>query len=210
MVIRQIIAILIVGLGGIYAAELRSGRSVAGGLPALEELPREIGAWRSEDFETSDQTARVLAADVTLQRRYHRGDGRDIWVFVAYFAQQQVNSQIHSPRNCLPGGGWRVRTIEEEAFELNGRVQRATRMRIARDDRSQDVLYWFCTQGGTVVGEYALKWDLVKNSLARRPTNAAFVRYNAQTPDSSAVHEIMEYLDPALDQILGEVGLRCR
>ena len=155
-----------------------------------------------------ERTAGVLDADATLSRRYWRRDGTEVWLFVAYFAEQQVNSQIHSPRNCLPGAGWNVASLEQETLDLGGRPQPASRLRMRRQQVQQDVVYWFRTQGGTVSGEYALKWDLVKNSLAGRPTNAAFIRYSALSADSVALHEVMTLLDAPLSQVLGEVGLR--
>ena len=155
-----------------------------------------------------ETTAEVLAADATLTRRFRRVDGTAVWLFIGYFAEQQVNSQIHSPRNCVPGGGWKVVTTENTAIQLtNGEPQPATLMRTRRNELSQDLYYWFATQGGTVSGEYALKWDLVKNSLARRPTNAAFVRYTAATADSAAMLEVMSLMDDPLDEMLATVGL---
>ena len=149
----------------------------------------------------------MLAADATLQRVYRRSDGAEVWVFLAYFAQQQVNSQIHSPRHCIPGGGWKVAFVRQEEMEVAGEQRPITRMRVSNEGRSQDVIYWFSTRGGITSGEYALKWDLVKNSLGRRPTDALFVRYNAPTADSSALHQIVSLLDGPLDQVMAEVGL---
>jgi len=155
-----------------------------------------------------ETTAEVLAADATLTRRFRRADGTAVWLFIGYFAEQQVNSQIHSPRNCVPGGGWKVVATRDIGVQLsNGQTQPATLMRTRRNELSQDLYYWFATQGGTVSGEYALKWDLVKNSLARRPTNAAFVRYTAATADSAAVIEVMSLMDDPLDEMLAAVGL---
>ncbi len=207
MVARYLVAALVVGLSGIYAGELRGHRTFVERIPALEQLPRELNGWRGEDFVTSDEEARVLGADATLYRCYRRRDGAEAWVFVAYFAQQQVNSQIHSPRHCVPGGGWSVAFIRQEDLELNGDRRRIAHMGIARGGSAQDVLYWFRTGGGATAGEYALKWDLVKNSLARKPTNAAFIRYNASTADSSALHEFMALLDGPLNRILQPAGL---
>jgi len=151
--------------------------------------------------------ARVLAADATLHRRYRRADGAEIWLFLAYFAQQQVNSQIHSPRNCLPAGGWTVTRLKNETLALGDRAQPAMHMRIQSQGRAQDVVYWFRTPRGTLAGEYALKWDLVRSALARRPTNAAFVRYNAAAVDSLALRELMSRLGAPLDAALSSVGL---
>lgn len=149
----------------------------------------------------------MLAADAMLQRLYRRTDGAQAWLFLAYFAQQQVNSQIHSPRHCIPGGGWRVAFIRQEEIDVAGERRPATRMRVMNDQGAQDVLYWFSTRGGITSGEFALKWDLVKNSLAGRPTDALFVRYNAAVADSAALAEMMGLLEGPLDQLMAEVGL---
>jgi len=157
---------------------------------------------------TGEGAARVLAADAALQRVYRRPGGAEVWLFVAYFAQQQVNSQIHSPRHCIPGGGWRVGFVRPEVLEMGAARRPATRMRIQRDGHAQDVFYWFTTRGGTTAGEFPLKWDLVRNSLAGRPTDAFFVRYNAPTADSTALRQVMGMLDGPLGEAMAEVGLR--
>ncbi len=208
MAIRQVIAIALIGLSGLYAGHLRAGRAQSGALPDLAQLSRNPHGWWSEDVPASPEAERVLAADATLHRRYRREDGTEVWFYVAYFAQQQANSQIHSPRNCLPGGGWRIASLRQQSLAIRGHLQPVTRMQIAKDDYAQEVIYWFSTQGGRQAGEYALKLDLVKNSLAGRPTNAAFVRYNAQCADSTALAGLMDVLGADLDRILGNVGLR--
>jgi EpsI family protein len=176
-------------------------------IPALQQLPLTLSGWHGEDYTTSEDVARVLAADATLHRRYRRGDGTEIWLFVAYFRQQQVNSQIHSPRHCIPGGGWHVTFLRQQTLTIDGIPRPVAHLGTARGEHSQDVLYWFLTQSGATPDEYALKWDLVKNSLARRPTNAAFIRYNAESADSAALRDVMTLVDAPLRRILAEVGL---
>jgi EpsI family protein len=207
MVTRWIVAIAVIGLAGVYAGELRGGRSANETIPALQQLPLELSGWRGEDYPTSEAVARVLAADALLNRCYRRDDGTEIWLFVAYFRRQQVNSQIHSPRHCLPGGGWHVTFLRQQTLTIDGDTWPVAHLGIAQSGNSQDVLYWFRTQSGATAGEYALKWDLVKNSLARRPTNAAFIRYNAASADSTALHEVMALVDAPLKGILAEAGL---
>lgn len=208
MVVRSILAILIIGVSGLYAATLRHGRPIMDKVPMLEQLPRELEGWRSEDFETDEATARILAADASLHRCYRRGDGAEVWLFVGYFKQQQVNSQIHSPRHCVPGGGWAISSTRTRTVTLNGRPRPATQMRTARNEASQDILYWFSTYGTVTADEYALKWEQVKNSLLKKPTNAVFIRLSAATADSGAMHEVMTLLDEPLSRVLGEVGLQ--
>lgn len=203
MVLRSISAALLIALAGFYAGNLRAGGSGAIAAPPLERLPRHLDAWWGEDLPANEAAVTVLAADALLHRCYRRADGSAVWLFVAYYGQQQLNAQIHSPRNCLPGGGWQIASLEREA-EAGLPM---SHMRIRREEHGQEVYYWFGTQQGRLVGEYALKWDLVKNALARRPTNSAFVRFNAQRRDSTALRELMQLLEPSLSDILAEAGL---
>jgi len=208
MVARGVVAILVLAASGLFAAQLRDGRAPDVPAPDFDRLPRAIGVWRADAFPTSALAEDVLAADQTLHLRFQHPQGAVVWFFLAYFARQQVNSQIHSPRNCLPGGGWTTRAVEQRRIGWGATPQPMTHMHIARDGVAQDVFYWFQTQSGPLAGEYAVKWDLVRNSLAGRPTNAAFVRFNALTADADALHELMALLHPALEDIFAQVGLQ--
>lgn len=207
MAIRALIVALIVGISGAYAHQLGRSRAIQSEIPRLESLPSTLDGWYSQDHPLSKQAARVLAADATLQRRYRRRDGSEIWLFVAYFAEQAVNSQIHSPRQCVPGNGWAIMSIEHQTVPLSRGPQLVTRMLLDRNGNKQEMIYWFRTRGGVLTGEYAMKWDLLQNALARRPTDAVFVRYTAPIEDAAALREMMLKLDGPLNDILGKVGL---
>ena len=207
MATRSLIVMLIVGLAGAYAHELGTRRAFQGAVPRLERLPSVFEGWHSEDTPLTESVAKVLAADASLQRHYHHRDGRDVFLFVAYFSRQTVNSQIHSPRHCIPGNGWEITSMSQVTVPRSRGPEPAERMLIERSGHTQEMLYWFRTRGGTVTGEYALKWDLVRNSLAGRPTDAVFVRYSAPIEDGQTLREIVSRLDAPLNEILGEVGL---
>lgn len=208
MVFRIAVAVVIVGASGICAGMLASGQPEMNAMPSFGGLPKVVADWRSEDYTTDETTERVLAADATLGRHYIHRDGTEIWLFLAYFAHQQVNAQIHSPRNCIPGGGWTITATQQGILELNGVTRPVTRMRIVRKGLSQDIIYWFSTCGKTTGNEYALKWEQLKNSVLRRPTNAVFVRYGAASADTAALRELIALLDGRLREVLGEVGLQ--
>lgn len=207
MVYRSLLVVLIIGFAAFYARDLNAKRTFSQSMPELKELPSEFAGWTSEDYQLAPNVAEVLAANVTLHRRFSRPDGVVAWLFVAYFAEQQVNSQIHSPRNCVPGSGWKIRSIDQKALPISDGMQ-ATHMVIGRERASQDVLYWFRTRGGTVTGEYSLKWDLVKNSLARRPTDAVFIRYSCASTSLPDMLGLIQELEEPLDQMLTGIGLR--
>lgn len=208
MVLRTLIASVIIALAGVYAQGLRARTVNPDALPDFARIPSNLPGWTSQDFALSESVAEVLKADVVLQRLYRHQDGREVMVFMAYFSKQAVNSQIHSPRHCLPGGGWRIMNLDQETLLLPSGPQTVARMLVARKEQKQQIDYWFRTRTRSLYGEYALKWDLVCNALANRPTDALFVRYSASVEDLSAMHEIMAELDRPLTVLETEVGLR--
>ena len=208
MALRFLIALLIVAGAGTYAHMLEAHRVEAGKPPRLDQLPSAFGDWRSQDIPMSASVNKVLGADVTLQRIYRNASRQQVEVFLAYFSRQAVNSQIHSPRHCLPGAGWTIVSTEPTHVELPGRSQPATRMMLEHEGASEEMLYWFRTRSGSVTGEYALKLDLFRNSLARRPTDAVFVRYVAPAGDTQAMQDVMASLQRPLEALLSEAGLQ--
>ena len=208
MAFRILIAALIIAGAGIYARVLEAHRIEAGQPPELGLLPPVLGQWRSEDIPLSPGVAKVLGADVTLQRVYRNATQQQVHVFLAYFSRQAVNSQIHSPRHCVPGSGWTIVSTEPSRLSLPGRKQPATRMVLEREGTTQEMFYWFRTRSGSVTGEYALKLDLVRNSLARQPTDAVFIRYVTRPEDIAAMQELMGSLDEPLEGLLRQTGLR--
>jgi EpsI family protein len=208
MAIRALILILVMGAAGVYAQVLGGRRVESGALPDLRGIPAQIDGWMSEDFEMTESSTAVLGADEYLNRRYEDSRGAQVWVFMAYFREQQVGSQIHSPRNCVPGSGWEVRSLSRQKLLLGGVDQSAQQMMIERSGQRQEMLYWFRTRGGTMTGEYALKWDLLRNSLLGRPTNAVFVRFSAIESDADAMRDLLARLDEPMGRVLAEVGIQ--
>lgn len=114
-------------------------------------------------------TASVLQASEVLLRDYIGADGEYVGLFVAYFRDQKYGSQIHSPRHCVPGGGWVVESLSRVPFELGNKQTVVNRMTIAHKSEVTQMFYWFHTRSGDLASEYALKFDLVKNSLLFSP-----------------------------------------
>jgi EpsI family protein len=109
-------------------------------------------------------------------------------LFVAYFESQKYGSQIHSPKHCLPGGGWKILNLEPFDLPLaGGDHKHVNRMIIGEGSQREVMFYWYETRGGTVRNEFGLKWDLMVNSLLLRPTDAAIVRFHMPiSPGESA------------------------
>ncbi len=70
------------------------------------------------------------------------------------------------------------------------------------------MLYWFWTRSGIITSEYALKIDLAKNALFRKPTDAAFVRLNFpiinndQTKTLQIASQFISQIFPSVNEVL--------
>jgi EpsI family protein len=168
---------LLVIVAGLYTRTLRSHEVAPPQTARLGRIPAIQQSWSGADVRFDARIYQVLSADTTLMRHYVSPDAPgDVWLFVAYFRSQHTGAQIHSPKNCLPGGGWNIASSTPVLLPMGGRRVKVTRFVIARGPEREVVYYWFMTRAGVIRDEYALKLDLVRNALLRRPTDAAFVR----------------------------------
>ncbi len=190
---RVLIAVVLILAGGALANYLRFVRPAPERGPIFEEIPYQTGAFVGEERRFSEASYEVLQADTTTLRLYRDTTGGALWLFLGYFGSQEYGSQIHSPRQCLPGGGWRIGEIEPYRLQLeNGIEKNVNRLIITESDNRQLMIYWFETRGGSLRNEFALKWDLMKNSLLMRPSDAAFIRLNLPMVPGQNVNEATE------------------
>lgn len=179
-----LVAIIIIVIGGGFGNTLRFIETTPEREPQFEAIPYQLPGYTGDERRFGEQSYEVLQADTTTLRLYRDSTGQAYWLFVAYFASQKYGSQMHSPRHCLPGGGWRIDRIEP--FELtlpDGSRRHINRLVISLDKQKQLMFYWFQTRGGSITDEFAVKWDLMMNSLMLRPTDAAFIRLTLSAED---------------------------
>ncbi len=174
----------------------------------LSAVPLQIGPWQGENHPISEATAAVLQATEVLLRTYTDPDGITVGAYVGYFRDQKYGSQIHSPRHCLPGGGWVLTDIQQVPFQFAEEPITVNRMTIARRSRVDQMFYWFHTRSGDLTSEYALKLDLVRNSLLLSPTDAVIIRLTVSQQGKSAeecqkvAEQFMRLFLPELRQAL--------
>jgi exosortase D (VPLPA-CTERM-specific) len=122
---------------------------------------------------------------------FHKDSAANVNVWIAYYASQRKGASIHSPRSCLPGGGWVIESLEE--FDVDGiahpsgstlKVNRAV---IKKDGYTQVVYYWFDGRNRNITNEYAAKWYIFEDAMTINRTDGALVRVIAMVDDPSKV-----------------------
>jgi EpsI family protein len=170
-----LICSVIIILGGSAGNFLRYAEQKPDRPPQFSLIPYQANGFFGEERRFDDFSYDILKADTTTLRLYLDADGIPYWLFVAYFSSQKYGSQIHSPKHCLPGGGWRIDSLDSFNLPIGG-AKTVKRAVIGSQHEKHLMIYWFETRSGSVADEFALKFDLVRNSLLLNPTDAAFVR----------------------------------
>ena len=174
---KAIVAAAVLMIFGGFGTYLRSHQDTPDRPSDFGLIPYEVGPYFGTEQRFEEYAYEVLKADTTTLRMYRTTEGDLYWLFIAYFSSQKYGAQIHSPKHCLPGGGYRIVSIEPFPLRLaDGRTLAINRLLIASDRRKELMFYWYETRGGVITSEYGLKLDLMRNAVMLLPTDAAICR----------------------------------
>lgn len=147
--------------------------------PVFSNFPDQLGPWSGR----ADSIERVYLDALKLSDYYmgnfSKPGSPPVNLYVAWYDSQRAGRSAHSPRSCLPGGGWRIESLEQVPLEGLGdpvAPGSANRALISSGDDRQLVYYWFQQRGRVVTNEYAVKWFLFWDALTRSRTDGAMVR----------------------------------
>lgn len=142
----------------------------------LMSLPVALGAWRGigPDERLDQPTLDLLRPQDYLLRNYIDPKGRLCALFVAYFGLQEEGTIIHSPRHCLPGGGWQI--LSRELVAVPGTAWAVNHLIIGHGLDRLSVLYWYQGRGRIEADEYVDRLYLIMDGLRHGRTDGALVR----------------------------------
>jgi EpsI family protein len=175
---------------------------------SLDTFPSAVGDWHAQYAASLEpEIVNLLKVNDYVMQRYVDGDGRMLWLYIAYWAtQRKGGAQIHSPQNCLPGSGWEPVEASKLVIPLGAAPPiTVNRYLIQKEGNRQVVLYWYHSQGKDVAGEVQAKIAMVWNAFLNNRTDGALVRIS--TPVQGSVSETTERLVryvQAVHPILGE------
>jgi exosortase D (VPLPA-CTERM-specific) len=190
---KPAIVVLLVLLAAVLPARALPKRSETRPTRAdFAEFPLRVGDWHGHRrtietiyLDTLKLDDYVLADFVhdgvegTAVQSALPGAASPVNLYVAYYASQRTGQSVHSPRSCLPGGGWNIldfRQHEIPGMGRNGSALRVNRAIVQYGADRQLVYYWFQERGRNITNEYLVKWYLVEDALLRNRTDGALVR----------------------------------
>jgi EpsI family protein len=172
------VAILAIGVL-VTSGGVRQQRSMPLAAPLEEHVPMVLDGMQGEDVVVSEAEQRVAGMSEYVLRVYTPPSGNDaeaLSLYVGYYDQQTQGKTIHSPKNCLPGGGWEPLTSTRERMDVAGRQVTLNRYLIGNGSARAVVLYWYQGRGRVEANEYLVKWNLLRDQALHGRSDEALVR----------------------------------
>lgn len=184
-------------VGGMLLTQLVSRGEVTPSHRPLSQLPLTIGEWEGREERFEDEIYDVLGVDDSFLGNYATPDGRPVQLYVGFYESQRKGDIIHSPKNCMPGAGWKI--VENQLTEFipvgTSEPTKVIQMTLENHGRKQAMLYWFHSRGRVISSEYWQKVYLVLDSVFRRRTDGSFVRLIAPISDGGEVDAFRDLTD---------------
>jgi exosortase D (VPLPA-CTERM-specific) len=170
--------------------------------PLFQSFPTQIEGWVGSNESIDSATLSTLKLDDYLLANYQRAaDKASVNLYMAYYKSQRVGSSIHSPSNCLPGGGWRIEKRSTKPIAIGAQTAPVSRLLIRKDQQAMLVYYWFAGRGRVLNDQYEAKWYLLVDSINKHRTDGALVRLTTevgtQDTEEAADQRLLSFLSAA-------------
>jgi len=145
----------------------------------FSEFPLDVNGWKGRNDRLEQIYLNELKLDDYLLSDFTDGQQHTINFYVAYYASQRKGESAHSPRTCIPGGGWEMKGLAEHevtGININGIPLRVNRAIIQLGEQRQLIYYWFQQRGRVITNEYLVKWFIFWDALTRNRSDGSLVR----------------------------------
>jgi EpsI family protein len=175
----------------------------------LLKLDKTLGQWHAvgNDQIMDVGSKNLLKPQDYLLRNYRGPDGRISALFVAYFGLQREKQMIHSPKQCLPGGGWQIKSREKIIVPGPNGGWQVNRFVLASKLNRLSVLYWFQGRDRIESNEYLARLQLITDGLFLNRNDGALVRITTALGNSNQAVlagqiELAKSLIPAIEKLM--------
>ncbi|MEE4359213.1 MAG: exosortase C-terminal domain/associated protein EpsI [Desulfococcaceae bacterium] len=169
----------------------------------FSSFPRQIGEWTGTESRFDQKIYDVLGVDDSFLCNYRSKTGRQVQLYIGFYQSQREGDIIHSPKNCMPGGGWNIVNTDLVKIRTSQNNSHSEKVDVIRLDlqngpQKQVVLYWFHSRGRIISSEYWQKIYLVIDSVTRHRTDGSFIRLIApvvNNEESGALKDLADFAE---------------
>jgi len=174
----------------------------------FSSFPLVLGSWHGKQEFLDKIYLDALKLDDYFLANYTNDKNDFVNFYVAYYASQRAGESAHSPRTCIPGGGWEIKSLASHAVSgvmLAGKQLVVNRLVIQKGDNKQLVYYWFQQRGRIITNEYKVKWYLLKDELTRNRSDGALIRVTTVLDANTDINEADKLLADFTRSVSGEL-----
>lgn len=163
----------------------------------FSSFPERLGDWTGTETPIPEDVRDVLGAGDFLLRDYRESpsDPYPVELFLAYFPTQRQGDTIHSPKHCLPGGGWFPLESSRISLYFPGQgVFPVNRYLVGNDGQRALVIYWFRARDRVMASEYREKFFLFADSLRFNRSDGSLIRASTTLRPGESAAEAQQRL----------------
>ena len=165
--------------------------------PVYATFPTSIAGWQgSPDYIDSEILSELVLSDYVAMN-YQKDEDAGVNLYIAYYEKQGIGASIHTPANCIPGGGWKITDHEITPVDLGNMNLPVSRMIIEKDGAKLLVYYWFSQRGRIMNEQYGAKFYLLVDSILKNRSDGALVRVTTPMTDEKADERLQAFIKDA-------------
>lgn len=144
---------------------------------SFDQYPLDIEGWVGRRHEFQNGENDILKLKDYFLADYNRAN-TNVNIYLGYTESQRRGFVPHSPKACIPGGGWEITEAKLHRIEMDSTNSfEVTRMVIARGESKQLIYYWFHQRGRDLSNEFPMKFALLYDAIRLNRTDGAIVRF---------------------------------
>ncbi|PHR00361.1 MAG: hypothetical protein COB29_15850 [Sulfitobacter sp.] len=156
---------------------------------SFASFPLKINGLIAEEDQIPGIEQEVLQMSDYFLGHYREEGLPAISLFIGYYDQQSAGRTPHSPRVCIPSGGWKIEDLETIELTKGDTTVPVNRVMIGKGEQKLLVYYWFQQRGKFIANEYMAKFNLLWGGLTSSRTDGALVRLTM--PVDSTMAEVV-------------------
>lgn len=170
----------------------------------IASIPKQLGPWEGRDLPGLGLRSReILKLDRALRRLYRHHDGRQVILYIGYWAKQSGDYQAakHSPSICLPANGWKIRKSEKQVSK--GLTVNTV---LAEFGHTESLFsYWFFTGEATFHEEWEALLQISLQALFHHRSDGGLVEISTDLHRSLEGEESEKQAKQTIEEFLSEI-----
>lgn len=182
---QRVLIVLALIVGTFFLLQNVSGTRRTPIKQPLAKFPTTLGDWQAKSSrESTEAVIKMLGVDDYIEYNYASPNGQSVNFYAAFYESVGTGGGYHSPKNCIPGGGWWIDEVKTVTIQPKGNQAPVTvaEMVIRNRNEYQVVLYWYQNRGRIIHSEYWEKIYLVLDAILKKRRDGTFVRLMTPAP----------------------------